>query len=76
MANNSTLQYGNYEFEKYGYDKHRLKTFQTNCEKLRDLPDDDEMVGDQMVVTDKKYKAAYLDKKANPSEIPAKIAIK
>lgn len=46
------------EFEKYGYDKQRLKTFKNNCEKLRDLPDDDEMVGDQMIVTDKKYKAA------------------
>ncbi|MFK7775167.1 MAG: hypothetical protein AB8F94_23715 [Saprospiraceae bacterium] len=46
------------EFEKYGYDKQRLKTFQINCEKLRDLPDDDEMVGDQMIVTDKKYKSS------------------
>lgn len=46
------------EFEKYGYDKHRLKTFQNNCEKFKDLPDDDEMVGDQMIVTDKKYNAS------------------
>ncbi|MFT6322176.1 MAG: hypothetical protein ACJAT4_003111 [Granulosicoccus sp.] len=46
------------EFENYGYDKHRLKTFQTNCEKLKDLPDDDEMVGDQMIVTDKKYSSS------------------
>lgn len=46
------------EFEKYGYDKVRLKAFQKNCEKFRALPDDDEMVGDQMIVTEKKYKAA------------------
>jgi len=46
------------QFDKYGYDKKRLKTFQTNCEKFKNLPDDDEMVGDQMTVTDKKYKAA------------------
>lgn len=46
------------EFEKYGYDKQRLKTFQVNCEKFRDLPDDDEMIGDQMIVTDKKYNAS------------------
>ena len=46
------------EFEKYGYDKKRLKTFQINCQKFKDLPDDDEMVGDQMIVTDKKYAAA------------------
>lgn len=43
------------EFEKYGYDKQRLKTFQNNCEKFKGLPDDDELVGDQMIVTDKKY---------------------
>jgi len=46
------------QFEKYGYDKKRLKTFQINCEKFKNLPDDDEMVGDQMTVTEKKYNAA------------------
>lgn len=46
------------EFESYGYGIDRLKTFKTMCDKFRQLPDDDELVGDQMVVTDKKYKAA------------------
>ena len=46
------------EFESYGYDIHRLKTFKTLCDKFRQLPDDDELVGDQMVVTDKKYTSA------------------
>jgi len=46
------------QFEKYGYDKKRLKSFQNKCEKFRGLPDDDEMVGDQMIVTEKKYKTA------------------
>ena len=46
------------EFEKYGYGKERLKNFQNKCEKFRSLPDDDEMVGDQMIVTEKKYDAA------------------
>lgn len=46
------------QFETYSYTKERLKRFQNQCEKFRKLPDDDELVGDQMVVTDKKYEAA------------------
>ncbi len=46
------------EFKNYGFDIERLKKFVAMCEKFRALPDDDEMVGDQMLVTDKKYKAA------------------
>lgn len=45
-------------FEKYGYDLDRLKTFKAMCDKFRTLPDDDELVGDQMVTTEKKYDAA------------------
>lgn len=45
-------------FEQYGYDLERLKTFKTLCDQFRTLPDDDELVGDQMVTTEKKYKAA------------------
>jgi len=45
-------------FEQYGYDLERLKTFKAMCDKFRTLPDDDELVGDQMVSTEKKYKAA------------------
>jgi hypothetical protein len=46
------------EFEDYGYTSHRLQQFKAMCQKFRDLPDDDELVGDQMVTTEKKYKAA------------------
>ncbi len=45
-------------FERYGYGVDRLKGFQAQCEKFRALPDDDELVGDQMLTTEKKYKAA------------------
>ncbi len=45
-------------FEKYGYGHDRLKTFLAMCEKFRALPDDHELVGDQMIVTEKKYDAA------------------
>ncbi len=42
-------------FTQYGYDLDRMKAFKANCEKFRNLPDDDELLGDQMVLTDKKY---------------------
>jgi hypothetical protein len=46
------------QFEHYGYDLEKLKAFKTMCDKFRALPDDDELVGDQMVTTEKKYAAA------------------
>ena len=46
------------EFIKYGYGASKLKGFANQVEKFRQLPDDDEMVGDQMVVTEKKSIAA------------------
>lgn len=45
-------------FADYSYDADRLKAFQVMCEKFRALPDDDELVGDQMLMTEKKYAAA------------------
>ena len=45
-------------FEHYGYGLERLKTFKAICDKFRKLPDDDELVGDQMITTEKKYNAA------------------
>ena len=46
------------EFTNYGYGMEKLRAFNNKCVKFHDLPDDDEMVGDQMLMTDKKYKAA------------------
>jgi hypothetical protein len=45
------------QFEQYGYALDRLQKFKSLCDKFRGLPDDDELVGDQMVATEKKYKA-------------------
>jgi len=45
------------QFEQYGYSVERMKKLISMCEKFKDLPDDDELVGDQMIVTDKKYAA-------------------
>ncbi|MEL7123428.1 MAG: hypothetical protein AAFO07_28540 [Bacteroidota bacterium] len=46
------------QFEQYGYGLDRLKGFKAMCDKFRGLPDDDELLGDQMLTTEKKYKAA------------------
>ena len=62
-------------FENYGYTPERLKTFLNNCEKFRNLPDDDELVGDQMITTDKKYEAAEKLKTAIRS-VMTRVAIK
>ncbi|MBP7699069.1 MAG: hypothetical protein KA101_00370 [Saprospiraceae bacterium] len=46
------------QFEQYGYSKEKLLAFINNCERFKQLPDDDELVGDQMILTDKKNAAA------------------
>ena len=45
-------------FEKYGYSLDRLKGFANQCEQYKNLPDDHEMVGDQMISTEKKGASA------------------
>ncbi len=42
----------------FNYDGHRLKGFHDRCARFVDMPDDDELLGDQMIVTDKKYEAS------------------
>lgn len=41
-------------FSKYGFDKTRLGNFKAQCDKFQQLPEDDELVGDQMITTEKK----------------------
>jgi hypothetical protein len=55
------IQYARRDIEQftfYGYGAERLQAFAAGCEKFRALPDDDELVGDQMITTEKKYAAA------------------
>ncbi len=63
------------EFTKYGYDIERLKGFKALCDKFRALPDDDELLGDQMITTEKKYAAAEALKSAIRS-LMTRVAIK
>ncbi|KAA3633556.1 MAG: hypothetical protein DWQ02_12920 [Bacteroidetes bacterium] len=62
-------------FEQYGYSKDRLAAFKNNCEKFRKLPDDDELLGDQMITTEKKATAAEKLKTAIRS-IMTRVAMK
>lgn len=48
------LQY----FEQYGYSIDRLKGFKNLCDQFNTQPDDDELVGEQMLMTEKKDTAA------------------
>ena len=45
-------------FQQYGYTQERWNTFKTMCDVFHQLPDDDEMVGEQMISTEKKNLAA------------------
>ena len=45
-------------FEEYGYNRQKMEAFYARCEQFKELPNDDEVVGDQMIVTQKKYAAA------------------
>jgi hypothetical protein len=62
-------------FQQYGYGTDRLKAFQSMCEQFNNLPDDDEMVGDQMITTEKKNQAAEKLKTAIRS-VMTRVAMK
>jgi hypothetical protein len=62
-------------FEQYGYDLHRLQGFRQQCEQFNRLPDDDELVGDQMLMTEKKDEAAEKLKTAIRS-LMTRVALK
>lgn len=62
-------------FQQYGYDLERLKKFKAMCEKFRELPDDDELVGEQMITTEKKYGTAERLKSAIRS-LMTRVAMK
>jgi len=63
------------QFEEYGYGKTKMETFFGRCEQFKELPNDDEVVGDQMIVTQKKYDAA--DKlRASIRSLMTRVAVK
>lgn len=46
------------QFKSYGYSEERLRTFYNLTERFKELPDDEELLGDQMLMTEKKKEAA------------------
>ena len=62
-------------FQQYGFDTDRLKGFQAKCKQFIGLPNDDELLGDQMIATDKKYTASEKLKSAIRS-VMARVAVK
>lgn len=62
-------------FTQYGYNMDRLKGFKALCDQFRTLPDDDELVGDQMICTEKKNQAAEKLKTAIRS-VMTRVAMK
>ncbi len=63
------------QFEQYGYGAGRIKGFAAMCDKFRALPDDDEVLGDQMITTEKKNSASEKLKGAIRS-IMTRVAMK
>lgn len=62
-------------FESYSYNLEKIKGFYNWCEKFKNLPDDDELLGDQMITTEKKEIAAEKLKSAIRS-LMTRVAIK
>ena len=62
-------------FEQYGYALGRLQGFKNLCEQFQALPDDDELVGDQMLMTEKKDTASEKLKTAIRS-LMTRVALK
>ncbi len=62
-------------FEQYGYTLEKLKQFYSKCEQFQSLPDDDELIGDQMLTTEKKNNAAEMLKSSIRS-VMTRVALK
>ncbi|MEZ4918431.1 MAG: hypothetical protein R2792_04935 [Saprospiraceae bacterium] len=63
------------QFKQYGYGVERMKAFKAISDQFRALPDDDELVGDQMITTEKKNQAAESLKTAIRS-VMTRVAMK
>lgn len=62
-------------FTSYGYDRQRLNKFKELCQQFDELPDDDELLGDQMIATEKKKSSSEILKTAIRS-VMTRVAMK
>ena len=63
------------KFELYNFGMGRLKKLKSLADRFRDLPDDDELVGEQMILSEKKYKASD-DLQAAIRSLMTRVALK
>lgn len=62
-------------FEQYNFGIERMKRLKALADRFRDLPDDDELVGEQMILSEKKYKASD-DLQAAIRSLMTRVALK
>ncbi|MBI1224169.1 MAG: hypothetical protein GC192_02930 [Bacteroidetes bacterium] len=63
------------QFEQYNFGVERMKKLKALADRFRDLPDDDELVGEQMILSEKKYKASD-DLQAAIRSLMTRVALK
>ncbi len=63
------------QFEHYSYGMDKLVKLKAIADRFRELPDDDELVGDQMLLSEKKYKASD-DLQAAIRSLMTRVALK
>lgn len=72
------LRYANRDleqFEQYNYGIEKMKKLKALADRFRDLPDDDELVGEQMMLSEKKYKSSA-DLQAAIRSLMTRVALK
>ena len=62
-------------FEQYNFGIERMKKLKALSDRFRDLPDDDELVGEQMILSEKKYKSSN-DLQASIRSLMTRVALK
>ncbi|MCF8245145.1 MAG: hypothetical protein K9J37_05145 [Saprospiraceae bacterium] len=62
-------------FEQYNFDVERMTKLKALADRFRDLPDDDELVGEQMILSEKKYKASS-DLQASIRSLMTRVSLK
>lgn len=63
------------QFEQYKFGIERMKKLKALADRFRDLPDDDELVGEQMLLSEKKYKSSD-DLQAAIRSLMTRVALK
>lgn len=63
------------QFDQYNFGVERMKKLKSLADRFRDLPDDDELVGEQMILSEKKYKASD-DLQAAIRSLMTRVALK